>query len=38
MEGIEEKVRGIGFGEEDYMKKKLNKEEMIESINEIVRR
>src|SRR5437773_9450182 len=36
--GIEDKVRGLGFGADDYMTKPFNKDELVARIHAIVRR
>ena len=36
--GIEEKVRGLGFGADDYMTKPFHKDELVARIHAIVRR
>ena len=38
MGGIEDKVRGLGFGADDYMTKPFHKDELIARIHAIVRR
>jgi two-component system cell cycle response regulator CtrA len=38
MSGIEEKVRGLGFGADDYMTKPFHKDELVARIHAIVRR
>ena len=38
MAGIEDKVRGLGFGADDYMTKPFHKDELIARIHAIVRR
>ncbi len=38
MEGIEDKVRGLGFGADDYMTKPFHKDELVARIQAIVRR
>src|SRR5436309_15821229 len=36
--GIEDKVRGLGFGADDYMTKPFHKDELVARIHAIVRR
>src|SRR5437764_7577842 len=36
--GIEDKVRGLGFGADDYMTKRFHKDELVARIHAIVRR
>ena len=36
--GIEDKVKGLGFGADDYMTKPFHKDELIARIQAIVRR
>jgi two-component system cell cycle response regulator CtrA len=38
MAGIEDKVRGLGFGADDYMTKPFHKDELVARIHAIVRR
>ena len=38
MTGIEDKVRGLGFGADDYMTKPFHKDELVARIHAIVRR
>ena len=38
LSSIEEKVRGLGFGADDYMTKPFNKDELVARIHAIVRR
>ena len=36
--GIEDKVRGLGFGADDYMTKPFHKDELVARIHAVVRR
>ena len=36
--GIEDKVKGLGFGADDYMTKPFHKDELVARIHAIVRR
>ena len=38
MVGTEDKVKGLGFGADDYMTKPINKDELVARIHAIVRR
>src|ERR1700749_2413968 len=38
LSGIEDKVRGLGFGADDYMTKPFHKDELVARIHAIVRR
>jgi two-component system cell cycle response regulator CtrA len=38
MDGIDDKVRGLGFGADDYMTKPFHKDELVARIHAIVRR
>ena len=38
MAGIEDKVRGLGFGADDYMTKPFHKDELVARIHAVVRR
>ena len=38
LDGIEDKVRGLGFGADDYMTKPFHKDELVARIHAIVRR
>jgi two-component system cell cycle response regulator CtrA len=38
MAGIEDKVRGLGFGADDYMTKPFHKDELVARIHAIIRR